>query len=943
MNCNNLTDKQKDVIANAENTNISAFAVAGSGKTTVLVCTYLSIIDSLLKKYHDISSVLDKILVITFTDDASTEIKERIREKLEEKYDYIGPLNYISTIHSFANKILKNVSVKMGIDPDYRAGDEYLNMDLKNSTYREIINSLEKDEIDKLTEYLNPIRIGRNELSLNDIIFILYDKTKVMGWDLKTTVSKIRETSKDYQDENEANEYLIEPIIRIFTEFYNSLEMKKKRLGILSYDDILYYANQALNDDNIKEFKNFEYVIVDEYQDTSFIQQEIINKISGNSRQIFAGDFFQSIYEWRDATPVETIKNVKSGNFKQVEMNENFRSVPEIIDFVNELFIKIFSENLPMIKYIRIIPMEKEFNEGGVFIIKGEELIARERHKIEAENFAKAITYFLKNGKIREKDGSLRNVEMGDIAILFRSKYYMGFYADALRQRGIKFTFIDKENFFQTEEIKILVNVLDILNTSRWKKIKDFEVAEILSIVYGKDINSDNEENVADYLNDMRYLSNMLNLRKERIIIEFLKRTGYDVNVLKDSNGIQRYLNIYRFIDLLREIEDEKILPMSIFMEKLEGIMQNEKISALPTFELKENSVRLMTIHASKGLEFPIVFIADLQSEFRRNSENVYFDRELGIYIEIEELMNEKMGRRVEEEISRRRLQENLRILYVAFTRAKQYLIFSLPEKANEKEKNFSDFILKNMDSEKLMQYRKKALGIIKESENYYKKKETYAMMLLQIKKESVKLPYISATGIKEYAFCPRYYYLKKMVGNIDRNESMKFGEEFHAFMENADFEEGLWPEIFYDYIKFLKDTPFWEIVHDPENKIFREYSIKVKIDHTILNVRYDLLSLGKNSIIIDYKTGNEDDLDMLQMGIYAYAFLERFGRLPDKVILIYLRSGKYIEHAFSMEEISNTEKIIMETIKNIEEGIFSYKKRNCEKCNLRNICEKQN
>ncbi|MGC8663573.1 MAG: UvrD-helicase domain-containing protein [Thermoplasmata archaeon] len=942
MNCENLTQKQMDVIRFFRDNDVSAFAVAGSGKTTVLVCAYMDIIDNLIKKYGDVSRALDDVLVVTFTDDAATEIRERIRKNLEDKYNYIGPLNFISTIHSFANKILKNVTVKLGIDPDYIAGEEYMIMDLKISTYKEIIKSMPDTE--KLVEYLNPIRIGSNELSISDIIFILYEKTKVMGWDPSFTISKVKETLKDYEDEKEAMDYIINPLVKIFAKFYEELENKKKRMGLLSYDDILYYANKALNENLVENIKNFEYIIVDEYQDTSHIQQEIINKVARNSRKIYAGDFFQSIYEWRDATPQETMKNVSAGKFIPVEMNENFRSIPEIIDFINSLFSKIFKENLPSIKYINIKAIEKSLNEGGVFILKGQELNARERHKVEAEKFAIAILHLLKEGKVREKDGTIRNIEMGDIAILFRSKSYMKIYADALRKHGIKFTFVDKEGFFQTVEISILLDLLNILNEKKWKNINDYEVAEILNYAYEIPISKRNEKSTGNYLSDMETLSKLMNGRKDKIILEFLKKTEFDIKVLNDLNGIQKYLNIYRFVDLLREIENEKILSMEKFMEKLYGIIENERISSLPIFELGEKSVRLITIHASKGLEFPVVFVSDLQSQFKRNTDQMYFDRDVGIYIEIEELMNEKKTKELEEEISRRRLQENLRILYVAFTRAKQYLIFSLPDTGNEKEKSFSDFILKNFEPEKLAYYRNRAKDFLEKDIDYRPKIESgQDFMLLPVKREIKKIPYISATDIRDFIFCPRYYYLRKTFGNFLENESVRFGEIFHTFMENLDFDENDIPVAFQDYVSFIKNIEIWNEIMNPENRIFKEYEIRLKIDHTILIARYDLLSIGKNSIIVDYKTGTENYLDAIQMQIYAFAFYKKFKEIPKKEVIIYLKTKNIMEFSFNEEDLLNIEKRIKYIIFSIENENFIRNDKNCDKCSLMNICKKQN
>lgn len=940
MDCEKLTERQKELVKNAKIRDISAFAVAGSGKTTVLVCAYMEIIDELIKKFGSISEALDRVLVITFTDDAATEIRERIRKKLEERYDYIGDLNYISTIHSFANKILKNASVKLNIDPDYKAGDEYLNMELKISTFKEIIKNSE--EMDKLMEYFNPVKIGRNDLSIGDIIFILYDKMKAMGWDFSYTILKIKETLKNYEDEEEAKKLIIEPLIKIFDVFYHNIESKKKRLGILSYDDILYYAFLALKNNLSYDYKNFEYVIVDEYQDTSYIQQEIINRIAENSKKIYAGDFFQSIYEWRDAIPREALKNVNSGNFISIEMNENFRSIPEIIDFINSLFSKIFHENIESINYINIKAIENPFDEGGVFIFKGEALNADERHKIEAENFAIAILNLLKKGKVREKDGTIRKVNMGDIAILFRSKAHMKIYSEALRKYGIKYTFIDKENFFQTTEIKIILDLFNVLNENRWQNTNDYEVAEILRYAYNFSFSNKDSDKIKKYISDMNDISKILLGKKDKIVLEFLKITNFDVLVLNDYNGIQKYLNIYRFIDLIREIEDEKILSMKEFVDILNGIIENEKVSSLPLFDLKENSVRLLSIHASKGLEFPVVFVADLQSNFRRNSDKLYLDREIGIFIDVEELINEKLSRKLEQEIQKKRLQENLRILYVAFTRAKQYLLFSLPENYNLSEKSFSDFILKNINKKDLDHYKNRALSLMEKIDYKPKTQESNDYLILPIKKMERKLPYISATDIKDFLFCPRYYHIKKRYGNLLEGENVSYGASFHKFMENLDQEDDI-PDIFSNYVNFIKNHEIWNEIHADGNKIYKELEIRVKIGHTILISVLDLLSFGENSIILDYKTGSFNEFDKLQMDVYAYAFYKKFNSIPKKIAVVYLKENKIIEFYYSKDDILRTERMIFKIIRDIEAENFDMNLGNCNKCNLMNLCKKQN
>ncbi len=945
MDCNNLTKSQKEIVESAGEEDISVFAVAGSGKTTVLVCSALKIIEKMLP----VERALEKILIITFTDEAATQLKERLIKKLREKYGYIGPLENVSTIHSFCNRILKDSSIFLGINPEYSVGDEPSLKKIMDETFRNVIEKIDNEDpllIDNIMNFLNverPRGLRRGRAGLKELVFLLYEKTKVMGWSLEKTIEEIEKSGSEMSDESKS---FIESLEYIFREFFNNLEERKKFEGVLSYDDILYYAKLSLENETIgNEWKRrFNYIVVDEYQDTSYIQQEIIEIVGENAKKIYAGDYFQSIYEWRDAEPSGILRRVK--NFKRNEMRENFRSVPEIINFSNILFRNLFQRNIGEVAYIDMVPTEKDLENGGVFIFNLTQKYARERRLEEAENFGKTILYLLNNMKVRDGN-ELRKIREGDIAILFRSKRNMGIYANALRSRGIRYSFIDKESFFQTPEINVIKDFIEIIS-SEDLSINDARVFEILVNAYGctygeiySYINKKDSPCVSKFLKDMEELKSEKNLPKDKLILEFLKKTAFDKKVLGDYNGKQRYLNIYKFIDIAREIEKERILSLKKFNEELRMIESTENISSIPLTDPKENSVRLMTIHSAKGLEFPVVFVADIPGVFAKNDDILLMHRDLGLYINIEDILRKGSEER-KNKINEYRKKEEIRILYVAFTRPKHYLIFSICDKNNRE--SYSKEIIQSLDSMFLKTFMEKTSPIKQYQENEIKReKETFVPERKIIEEKFQKLAYISTTDLENYKLCPRYYYLTKMLSiKSELSESAKRGIEFHSLMENYDFQaeelSGEYSgEILEKAEKFLS-SKYGNILKN-QASIKREFPFNINIDGTIFRGRFDLIVLDENPLIIDYKTGQRKGIYREQLLSYAYAYKRIFGKTPLCVVA-YVDLEEFEEFKFTDEDLVNFENDLKNIIKNIENGNFEKNFKSCEKCPMKDYCK---
>ncbi len=943
MDCDNLTESQKKIVKSGGEENLSILAVAGSGKTTVLVCSALKIIE----KIGNVEKALERMLIITFTDEAATQLKERLLSKIREKYHYIGPLDNVSTIHSFCNRILKDSSIFLGINPEYSVGDEPSLKRIMDKTFREVLEKIDREDptiIDSITNFLNverPRGSRRGRDGMKELLFSLYEKTKVMGWTIEKTKEEIERVDIEA---NEENRKFIVSLEKIFEEFFKTIEEKKKYEGVLSYDDILYYAKIALENEIVgREWKNrFDYIIVDEYQDTSYIQQEIIEMVGENARKIYAGDYFQSIYEWRDAEPEAILSRIKKSKIN--EMNENFRSVPEIINFSNNLFQKLFSEKIPNARYMEMVPIEKDLKNGGVYIFKLKQNLARERRKEEADLFGKAIVYLLNNMEIRD-GGVLRKVREGDIAILFRSKTYMGIYANALRERGIRYSFVDKESFFQTPEINVLKNLFQILSMNDFS-INDIRVMEIILNAYGctygeiySYMNKGESPCISKFIRDIEELKSKKNLPKDKIVIEFLKKTSFDKKVIGDYNGKQKYLNIYKFIDITRHIEKERILPMKKFIDEMKMVEETENVSTIPLTDPKENSVRLMTIHSAKGLEFPVVFVADIPGEFTKNNDILFMNREFGVHLNIEDLLK-KESENIKNKIIDYRKREEMRILYVAFTRPKYILFFSI---SDVKRDSYSREILQALDSVYLKNFMDKTNNI-----KYYKEgeirreNENIVPERKIVEKRKNKLAYISTSDIENYKICPRYYYFTKMLSQRSEiSESARRGIEFHSLMENFDFQSeefsGYSDEIVERAKNFLSSK--YGIILKESKDIKREYPFNLNVEGTIFRGRFDLLIMGENPIVIDYKTGQKKDIYREQLLSYAYAYKRLFGKIPLCVVA-YVDLNDFDEYKFNENDVEKFGNELKEIIRKIDNEEFQENKESCEKCPMKDYCK---
>jgi len=498
--------------------------------------------------------------------------------------------------------------------------------------------------------------------------------------------------------------------------------------------------------------RRFAYVLVDEYQDVNRLQAEILRRASREddpaaAPNLFAvGDVKQSIYRFRSAEPRAFLErlNACEANPKRgqaVRLRDNFRSRPTVLQAVNELFCRLMRPTVGDVDYgpeealrpgrtfdepgpfhttvdvhlldRKVAPPDEEKSEAPEFVDPNDpaEWQAAER---EAFVIAREIER-LREGDMRVDGG--RPVELGDIAVLLRAPAYIGdVMARFLTRCGIEAHSLKRGTMFDTTEIRDLRALLDVLDNPQ----QDIPLAALLrSPLLGNPLNENDLlavrrldrdipfheavrrygregadaglrsrlERILDRLE--RYRRSMREQPVPEALWHLIENTGYLAYVGGLNGGEQRRANLLRFFERARGFSRFKQQGLRRFLRFIDALEeQDEDFGAAPSVAPSADAVRIMSIHAAKGLEFPIVFVAALGRAFNLSDARgrLIFDRDRGIGLNV--IDREKMieypsaaHRQVSSAVELATRGEELRILYVALTRARERLVLvgSLP------------------------------------------------------------------------------------------------------------------------------------------------------------------------------------------------------------------------------------------------------------------------
>ncbi|MBE5744678.1 MAG: hypothetical protein E7355_00925 [Clostridiales bacterium] len=572
--------------------------------------------------------------------------------------------------------------------------------------------------------------------------------------DLKDKTAKIYddEFSKTASKEEELNALIrsgktacaIAKLLLAFDEKYTEL---KREHGVLDYNDLEHISLNLLTDEEIrKELREkYRYVFVDEYQDVNPVQEELISRIGGENL-FLVGDVKQSIYGFRGSNSrffVEKQRLFANGEGESLYMSSNFRSCDAVLDAVNTQFSLAMTPRTSSVDYAR----DSYMNRGGRYALGDGRVQIHLLAKEEKEAKSARGVYSVKaNAKRKEEEDSslaktIRHiidwertqkwydadkeeyvpVRYSDIAVLARKKNGgIGKTVAALAAEGIPITASSAVNICDFSEIKTLIDILSLIDNSR----QDIPLCSALLSTMGNLTADDlaqirlaypeeryfrnaclryaneREEELShrlrrfyQYLRELRVLACVMNAGE--IITKILTDTSMEARLLTRENGAASIRRIHRFIEETNDTEPLSVHAFLLRLRDLEYCIEYSENGG-------EDSVKVLTMHSSKGLEYPVVIIDDLNVLFHgADHDEFLIDEKYGIAPRAfdEEKMTKRgtlLRRLCENKQEKNSVADELNLYYVALTRAKYglHLLCSKPSVAQDVcyARSFADF-----------------------------------------------------------------------------------------------------------------------------------------------------------------------------------------------------------------------------------------------------------
>ncbi len=523
-----------------------------------------------------------------------------------------------------------------------------------------------------------------------------------------------------------------------FTQNFQRLKAMKK---VADYSDLEHWTIKLLVDENTRErtdvaiklSSRFEEIMVDEYQDANETQDLIFSSISNNNENLFfVGDVKQSIYGFRQAMP-QLFLNRKKSSFDYNEddpmfpakilLDMNFRSINGVTDIVNFYFSKLMSESVGDIRYDNTESLKcgakyDEETDPSVeyYLLDQSELEEPDTPVLEAEFVAEMIHRMISE-RYQVKDGdSYRDVTYGDFAVLMRKKANAPVFTDTLISYGIPAFCEVTSSFINAPEINNILNLLCVIDNPAL----DVELLSVLmSPMFGftpddlVNIRCDSRystlyravlisaqngcEKCQHFIDELSYYRDICVVTPVSTLLDIVyERTGYVSIMSALTQGDMAESNLRLLKDYAKNFENGGNKGLSRFVNYLIRLKQGgEDIKASKDVSsLSLNAVRVMSVHASKGLEFPVCILADTNKQFssdlsgggktKKSSDtrttNVLLHSDYGVAIKHKDEVNNVLDTTMPREalalcIKRDEMSEELRVLYVAMTRAKQKLI----------------------------------------------------------------------------------------------------------------------------------------------------------------------------------------------------------------------------------------------------------------------------
>jgi len=952
-------NKQQRVAVEYTDGSMLIIAGAGTGKTKVIATKIAHLV--LDKKISPLA-----ILTLSFNEKAVQEIAERI--------DILLPLSHaeapISTFHAFGDQLLRTYGLEIGLDPSYEILD-------KTGSWLFMREHLFDFDLSYFRPAADPLSF------INDLLGH-FDSLRHQN----ITPKQYLDFAEKFEHEDEEEVLKTNELARAYQQFMD-LKIEK---GVMDFADLQYYAWQLLQKrpNILKKLQNeYQYVLVDEFQDTNLVQNLLAQQIAEKHQRItVCGDDDQSIYKFRGAA-VQNILQFEQDfpNCKKVVLKENYRSTQDILDHAYQL---ITSNNPDRLEVKANVDKKLTSNideDGEIAVI----------HTKTSEEEAAVVVEKMQETK--EKHG----LDWRDFAILGRSHRYLEEFAAEMYRQGIPHFFVGMRGFYLRREITDLTNLLrtiktpfndvsldHVLRLPMWMismlsliALRDearqthsplWQVANLVTEDKGflPQIADDDREKIQQVLAKINeYIEMSRQQGAGDILYQFLRHDGYlqYIQQSEEMEASEQIQNVAKLFNQIKKFEGRSpSQTLQAFVDYLDLVQEAGEDPRAAELQEDFDAVSLTTVHGAKGLEFTCVFIVNAAT--RRFPSDYRAER-----IPLPEGLAEGSLDPKESHI-----QEERRLFYVAMTRAKRFLYISHSDFYGDSRSRVtkpSRFLL-----ETGLQSPEKELVEADEDD-----------LFLPTQKEAIKASFdhqvskIDYTRVKTFEDCPLKYYYRYVqkvpgmpsdsmrLGNLVHGVISRFWQEIKKQKEdlaikevngeiNLDFllntYKQMWPnrgglhkkhlgELYEEGKKMLEN--FWaDYQKSPADPRLIEENFYIKVGDYTLKGRFDLVEdLGDGKCaIVDYKTGKAKEKKEVekdpQLAIYAMGAMEAFDLVPERLIYYFLKDNKKEEVTKSQKDLDKVKAEIEAIIKEINVSDFAPTGNdwNCRWCEYRDFCPKK-
>ncbi|MCI7559119.1 MAG: UvrD-helicase domain-containing protein [Clostridium sp.] len=872
-------------------------------------------------------------------------LKENILSIALKIDSFIDPFGFIDNVYN-------NFFNENNVDNLLKTYESIIN-DLKKTIELEIENMslyFDNDYIEKVNDAVyNILNADIDELHLYSTVKLptvprgSSEEAKASKDSLKKACDKLLSygnygTINDIKNDIYSTKDTVLTILDIIKEFLLEIEKYKKENDIYTFNDISKLSIKILKEnENIREElkSSFKEIMIDEYQDTNDVQETFIGMISNNNVYM-VGDIKQSIYRFRGSNP-EIFKEKYSNYSKdiggyKIDLIKNFRSRSEVLDNINKIFCLIMDYNLGSAEYSVSHQMvygntayDTEKVDGFNYNFRVLEYLNKQKESgfsdIEVEIFtiAKDIKNKLDNNfqVFDKEDGKLRNATYNDfVIILDRSKYFDDF-KKIFEYFDIPLTILKDGKLNSTTDILLIKNLVDFIIKIK-EDVYDIDFKyDFISIArsflyeysdeYIFDIVTNNKIKETTIYNDLSTLSDKLNSYTSSLLFNDILDVTNFYNKLNKVGDYEEVNVRLKTINSLSSSLSSLGLSIMDFRDYLTDIIENDEDIKYATYTKEGNSVKILTIHKSKGLEYPICYFADLDHEFNTSElkDKFIVDKKYGLIVpsNLEEIDNSLLKEMYKYDFNREEVSEKIRLFYVALTRAREQMIIVLPDRETRTLEKNNDGVIEEIRRLSFNKLSSFIYGIKNYLYSYFEgidieklgltKNYLYPKKIVQETLNNIK-DNINVEEINIVNEVVEEKHFSKETNKIitkEENDLMKFGTKVHEIFELLDFRNIDLSLVDNKFIrnkveKFLSNDLLKNISNA---NIYKEYEFIYNKDNNEYHGIIDLMLEYDNHIdIIDYKLKSITDENYIKQ---LNGYKEYIEKISNKNVSTYLYS----------------------------------------------------